>query len=109
MTVTLTKRFLYHLHLEGKWAIISIKLNNEINQPKTSKYLIHTRSQAKSNDIKVPEIHGTNKGLNPHVKLGKQRPLPTLPTHSLPATSLVQHVDNGLPTYPIPKPRMGSR
>ena len=83
------------------------RINNEINQPKTSKYLIQTRSQAKSSGIKVPEIHSTNKGLNPHVKLGKQRPLPTLPTHSLPATLLVQHVDKGLPTYPISKPRIG--
>ena len=52
------------------------------------------------------EVHGANKGLNPHVKLGKQRPLPTLPIHSLPPMSLV-HVDKGLPTHPIPKPRTG--
>ena len=75
--------------------------------PKTDKYLVQTRSQAKSSGIKVLEIHGTNKGLNPHVKLGKQRPLPSLPTHSLPPTSLVQPVDKGLPTHPIPKPRIG--
>ena len=48
------------------------QINNEINQPQTSKYLIQTRSQAKSSGIKIPEIHGMNKGLNPHVKLGKQ-------------------------------------
>ena len=48
-----------------------------------------------------------NKGLNPHVKLRKQRPLQTLPMHSLPPMSLVQHVDKGLPTHPIPKPRIG--
>ena len=45
------------------------RINNEINQPETSKYLMQTRSQAKSSGIKVLEIHGTNKGLNPHVKL----------------------------------------
>ena len=83
------------------------RINNEINQPKTSKYLIQTRSQAKSSGIKVPEIHGTNKGLNPHVKLGNQRPLSTLSMHSIPPTSLVQPVDKGLPTHPIPKPRIG--
>ena len=38
------------------------------------------------------------KGLDPHVKLGKQRPLPSLPIHS---------VDKGSPTHPIPKPRIG--
>ena len=46
------------------------------------------------------------KGLSPHVKLGKQRPLSTLPMHSLPPTSLVQPVDKGPPTQPIPKPRI---
>ena len=59
------------------------QINNEIDQPKTNKYLMQTRSQAKSSGIKVPEIHGTNKGLNPHVKLGKQRQFPMLPMHSL--------------------------
>ena len=32
----------------------SYQINNEINQPKASKYLIQTRSQAKSSGIKVP-------------------------------------------------------
>ena len=58
------------------------QINNEINQFETSKYLIQTRSQAKSSGIKLPEIHSGNKGLNPHVKLGRQRPLPTLPKHT---------------------------
>ena len=57
--------------------------------------------------MKVPEIHGANKGLNPHVKPGKQRPLSTLPMHSIPPILLVQPVDKGLPTHPIPKPRIG--
>ena len=83
------------------------EINNEIDQPKTDKYLVQTRSQAKSSSIKVPGIHGTNKGLNPHVKLGKQKPLPSLPIHSLPPTLLIQHVDKGLPTHPTPKPRIG--
>ena len=34
------------------------QINNKINQPETSKYLIQTRSQAKSSGIKVLEIHG---------------------------------------------------
>ena len=83
------------------------QINNKINQPKTSIYLIQTRSQAKSNGIKVLEIHSGNKGLNPHVKLGKQRPLLTAPMHIIPPTSSVQPVDKGLPTHPIPKPRIG--
>ena len=80
---------------------------NEISHPETSKYLIQTRSQAKSGGIKVLEIHGKNKDLNPHIKLGRQRPLPTLPMHSIPPTSLTQPVDRGLPTHPIPRPRIG--
>ena len=82
-------------------------INNEIDQPKTDKYLVQTRSQAKSSGIKTPEIHGANKGLNPCVKLGKQRPLPSLPMHSLPPTSIAHHVDKGQPTHPISKPRIG--
>ena len=82
-------------------------INNKNDQPKNDKYLVQTRSQAKSSGIKVPEIHGINKGLNPHVKPGKQRPLPSLPMHSLPPTSIVHHVDRGQPTHPIPKPRIG--
>ena len=80
---------------------------NEISEAKTNKYLIQTRSQVKSSGIKAPEIHGANKGMNPHIKLGRQRPLPTLPMHSIPPTNLAQPVDKGPPTHPIPKPRIG--
>ena len=80
---------------------------NEISETETNKYLIHTRSQAKSSGIKVPEIHGANKRIIPHVKPGRQRPLPTLPMHSIPPTNLAQPVDKGPPTHPIPKPRIG--
>ena len=83
------------------------QINNEINQPKASKYLVRTRSQAKSSGIKVPEIHSVNKGLNPHGNPGKQRPLSTLPMHSRPPTLLVQPIDKRPPTHPIPKPRIG--
>ena len=38
----------------------SINTTNEARQPKPSKYLIQTRSQAKSGGIKVPEIHGVD-------------------------------------------------
>ena len=37
-------------------------------------------------------------GLDPHVQPGKQRPLPSLPIHS---------IDKGPPTHPIPMPRIG--
>ena len=86
-----------------------INSTNEIIETETNKYLIQTRSQAKSSGIKVPEIHGANKGINPHIKPGRQRQLPTLPMHSIPPTTLAQPVDKGLPTHPIPKPRIGQR
>ena len=74
------------------------QINSGIDQPKTNKYLVQTRSKAKSSSIKIPEIHGANKGLDPHVQPGKQKPLASLPTHS---------IDKGLPTHPIHKPRIG--
>ena len=55
---------------------------NETSQPERNKCLIQTRSQTRSGGIKVLEIHGTNKGLNPHIKPGRQRPLPTPPTQT---------------------------
>ena len=74
------------------------RINNEINQPKNNRYLVQIRSQVKSSGIKLPEIHGANKSLDPHVQPGKQRSFPSLP---------IQTVDKGPPTHPIPKPRIG--
>ena len=42
--------------LKGQVGNHFYRINNEIVQPKTNKYLIQTRSQAKSSCIKVPEI-----------------------------------------------------
>ena len=74
------------------------RIDNENNQPKNDRYLVQTRSQAKSSGIKLPEVHGANKGLDPHVQPGKQRPFPPLP---------IQTVDKGPPTHPILRPRIG--
>ena len=81
--------------LEGQMGNHFYRINNtnEISQPETGKYLIQTRSQTKSGGIKVPKIHGTNKGLDPHIKPGRQRPLLMLPTHNIPPTSLTQPID----------------
>ena len=59
---------------------------------------MQTRPQVKSSGIKLPEIHGANKGIDPHVQPGKQRPFPSLP---------IQTIDKGLPTHPIPRPIIG--
>ena len=82
-------------------------IDNENNLPSQDKYLVQTRSQKRSSGIKLPEIHGVNKGINPHLKPERQRALPTLPTQSIPPTHTTQPVDIGLPTHPIPKPRIG--
>ena len=82
-------------------------IDNENNLPRKDKYLVQTRSQVRSSGIRLLEIHGVNKGINPHLKPERQRPLPTLPTQSIPPTHTTQPVDKGLPTHPIPKPRIG--
>ena len=74
------------------------QINNENEQPRTDRYLVQTRSQVKSSGIKLLEIHGANKSLDPHVRPGKQKPLPSIPIHA---------IDKGQPTHPIPKPRIG--
>ena len=40
------------------------------------KYLIQTQSQAKSSGIKLPEVHGVEKSLNPNLRPGKQHTFP---------------------------------
>ena len=32
------------------------------------KYLVQTRSQSKSSGIKLPEVYGVEKGINPHIQ-----------------------------------------
>ena len=70
-------------------------IDNEINLPRKDKYLVQTRSQVRLSGIRLPEIHGANKGLDPHVQPGKQKSFP------------IQTVNKGMPTHPIPKPRIG--
>ena len=74
------------------------QITNEKNQPRMDRYSVQTRSQVKASGIKLPEIHGVNKSLDPHVRPGKQKPLPSLPIHN---------IDKGQPTHPIPTPRIG--
>ena len=40
------------------------------------KYLIQTRSQARSSGIKLPEVHGMGKNVDPNIKPGKQHANP---------------------------------
>ena len=70
-------------------------IDNGINLPSQDKYLVQTRSQVRSSGVRLPEIHGANKGLDPHVQPGKQKSFP------------IQTINKGMPTHPIPKPRIG--
>ena len=71
------------------------RIDNKINLPRKDKYLVQTRSQVRSSGIRLPEIHGANKGLDPYVQPGKQKSFP------------IWTVNKGMPTHPIPKPRIG--
>ena len=71
------------------------RIDNENNLPRKDKYLVQTRSQVRSSGIRLPEIHGANKGLDPHMQPGKQKSFP------------IQTVNKGMPTHPIPRPRIG--
>ena len=51
-------------------------IDNEINLPRKDKYLVQTTSQVRSSGIRVLEIHGANKGLDPHMQPGKQKSFP---------------------------------
>ena len=70
-------------------------IDNEVIIPRKDKYLVQTRSQVRSSGIRLQEIHGANKGLDPHVQPGKQKTFP------------MQTINKGMPTHPIPKTRIG--
>ena len=70
-------------------------IGNEVIVPRRDKYLVQTESQVRSSGIRLPEIHGANKGLDPHVQPGKQKTFP------------IQTINKGMPTHPIPIPRIG--
>ena len=43
-----------------------------IMEREQGKYLVHTRSQAKTSGIILPEVHGIDKGIDPNVRLQSQ-------------------------------------
>ena len=61
-------------------------LTRTIDAQRTDKYLVQTRSQMKSSGIKVPEVHGTSKGVIPHMKLEGQKSVVTPIAHPTPPT-----------------------
>ena len=69
-------------------------IDNEINLPRRDKYLVQTRSQVRSSGIRLLEIHGANKGLDPHMQPGKQKSFP------------IQTVNKGMPMHSIQSPEL---
>ena len=56
------------------YKILENCLNNldKNNSSSDSKYLVQTRSQAKTSGTKLPEVHGVEKNLNPNLRPEKQ-------------------------------------
>ena len=80
----------------------------------TDKYMVQTRSQAKSSGVKVPEVHSASKGLISHMKPKKSVTVPIAhpipPTHHLRPIHHTPSMDQRLPTNavpPLPKRRVG--
>ena len=71
------------------------RIENEVIIPRDDKYLVQTPLQVRSSGIRLPEIHGAKKELDPHIQPGKQKTLP------------MQTINKGMPTHPISKPWIG--
>ena len=82
----------------------------EATKLETDKFLVQTRSQTNSSCVKVPEVHGIDKGLNLYVKPERQESIAMLPTDKIPPIDKTLPIDKGLPTVikpPVPKTRIG--
>ena len=81
--------------LKGQVSHCFYHIDNEVIVPRNDIYFVQTRLQVKSSGIRLPEIHGANKGLDPHIQPGKQKMFP------------IQTINKRMPTHPFPKPRIG--
>ena len=87
----------------------------EIAEKDMDKFLVWTRSQTKSSGIRVPVVHGADKGLIPHVKPEHQKsvvaptthPIPpihhTRPMHQTQSYRFKDHLQALSPPYPSPE------
>ena len=89
MTAILMNSFPISFSLKSQVSNYFCHINNDIIIPRNDKYLLQTRSQVRSSGIRLPEIHGANKGLDPHAQPGKQKTFP------------IQTVNKGTPTHPV--------
>ena len=58
------------------YPFLSICIKYYRNYYKIDSYLVQTRSQARSSGIKLPEVHGMRKNLDPNIKLENNMPIP---------------------------------
>ena len=58
--------------------VLQERYNNLNSIGAKDKYLVQTRSQAKSSEVNLPEVQGIGKGLDPHVRPEKQKPMTPL-------------------------------
>ena len=57
------------------------------------KYLVQTRSQAKYSDMKLPEVDGVGKNLDPNLKPEKQHAIPKHGSMERPCTWVREELD----------------
>ena len=68
--------------------ILQEKYYNFSNRTEDDKYLVQTRSKAKSSRVKVPEVHGIEKSLDLLVKPERQKSIKLPMDKRLPIQSL---------------------
>ena len=86
--------FLYRFLLKSQASNHFYHIDNEVIVPRKDKYLVQTRSQVRSSGIRLPEIHGANKGLDSHIQPGKQKTFP------------IKTVNKGTPTILFLSPEL---
>ena len=67
--------------------------NNESMRCTEDKYLVQTRSQSELNGIKLPEVHGVKKSIDPHIQPDRQTTKPT--KESLEVSTSIQKPRSG--------------
>ena len=81
------------------YSILEDNRNTDICKDNDGKYLIQTRSQAKSSSTKLPEVHGVRKELNPNLRPEKQH---AMPKQGISEKPWVSHRRAGLRRRPEP-------
>ena len=66
-----------------------------IDEDSSGRYLVQTESQAKSSGIKLPEAHGTGKGLDPNIHLEKQAVKPIVDIEAREVSQIIPKLSQG--------------